>query len=186
MSTPLGEVVLCRFHGGESCECPQSDRERFVREGSLFEVGLQRLHYEGDCFDATITPPPAVVRALYAGLSQVIGDAPNYAETKIQTSDGKAFIVTIQRQSGKTPHELRMAAEDRGAQIVKALREVAEYAGPFYERSEGVLTCILCNVVIEQDGRQPHNTREGEPPCPIEVLDNVVLDDQGVPRRAPA
>lgn len=65
-----------------------------------------------------------------------------------------------------------------------ALREVAEFAGPFYDRDGDALTCILCNVVIDPDGRQPHNTKSGETPCPIEVLDNVVLDHQGVPRRA--
>lgn len=124
--TPLDEIRICKFHGTESCACPESDRERFVREGALMEIGLKSLHYEGDHFEATVTPHPQVVRVLYAGLAQVLGDAPNYAETKIQTHDGKAFIVTIQRQHGKTPHELRKEAEARA----EGFRMLAEHRRP--------------------------------------------------------
>lgn len=108
----LSEVVVCRFHGAESCACPETDRERFVREGALMEVGLRSLSADAAGIDATLIPHPEVVRVLYAGLVKLVGDAPNYVETKVRSQDG-LFVVTARRADGKTPHELRREAEER-------------------------------------------------------------------------
>lgn len=70
---------------------------------------------------------------------------------------------------------------------MKALADVCEFAGPFYEQEGDVLVCIWCKVTIDPDGRQAHvaDDETGDP-CPVGILDRAVLDVQGVPLRAPA
>lgn len=76
----------------------------------------------------------------------------------------------------------RAAASPTKREVVNALRLVAEGHGPFYERHGDTLACVMCGVTIDPDGRQPHEGSE-DGPCPVEILDDAVLDAQGVPRR---
>jgi len=39
-------------------------------------------------------------------------DAPNYLEMEVKASDGKRYIMTLQRQGKITPHAARLAAEE--------------------------------------------------------------------------
>jgi hypothetical protein len=39
-------------------------------------------------------------------------NAPNYVEMELRASDGKQYIMTLQRKGKITPHEARVAAEE--------------------------------------------------------------------------
>lgn len=106
---------LCARHGAAACGCAEEAFETFVREGAMMDAAVQSLHVEGDQVDATLRPHPVVVRVLYASLVHMLGDATNYVETQVRTADGKRAVVTVVRDTGKTPHALRREAEEEAA-----------------------------------------------------------------------
>jgi hypothetical protein len=93
-------------------------------------------------------PPHDVVWAMAAALAESIGNAPNYQETGITFSPKPAgqaraeFALTVQRVDGKTPHQLRQAAEDRAAHFEVALQRILDTTGGQCETSTaGIGSC---------------------------------------------
>ena len=57
-------------------------------------------------------------------------DAPNYVEQTLHDPDtGEVYTVTVGRPGGRTPHQLRTAAEERAAAAEAALAEIAAANG---------------------------------------------------------
>lgn len=53
-------------------------------------------------------------------------DAPNYVEMEVKGTDGKGYILTLQRQGKVTPHKARMAAEESLASAVDLVRALTD------------------------------------------------------------
>ncbi len=86
------------------------------------EATLQSLHYdEGGNFDVSIRHP--VVFAMTQGLVQFFDDhkGENYVETTVTSPGRGQFVMTVQRKRGRTPHEFRMALENRGREVLAHL-----------------------------------------------------------------
>lgn len=75
----------------------------------------------------------------------VVKDAPNYIEAKFTCGDG-AGTVTIQRCDGKTPHELRLAEEQR-ARDAEALHRICVES---YARKVETAWGALCRIAIDE------------------------------------
>ena len=112
-------------------------------EDALAATGFGGLTVEDGGVVVTAHPPHDLTVAMAASLAESIGDAPNYSETAFSIEASPAgefrpeFVLTVQRKSGRTPHELRVDAEDRLSVGVAerdalrgALRSVVNVLGP--------------------------------------------------------
>jgi hypothetical protein len=71
-------------------------------------------------------PIPAIAEYL-ANMLGMQGDAPsNYVSMEVNRADVGAMVLTLQRCSGKTPHQLRKDAEDRAALLKASLSDFME------------------------------------------------------------
>ncbi len=76
------------------------------------ELNLVDLHCQNGQFNATFKTKVAVFLATWA--NEVLGDAPNYVEISlIHSETSERYLVTVQKAYGKTPHELRVEAEQK-------------------------------------------------------------------------
>lgn len=70
--------------------------------------------------------------------AETLGSAPNYMEITVRHKD-KAFVVTLQRKEGKTPHQARMEAEGAALMTRKALQDLYDWQNgpplPSYEQA---------------------------------------------------
>lgn len=53
-------------------------------------------------------------------------DAPNYLEMEVKASDGKNYIMTLQRKGKITPHAARLAAESIVAKASSLIRDLTD------------------------------------------------------------
>lgn len=83
------------------------------------EISLVDLLIKDGKMDATFKTEFAKI--LCAWCVDVMGDAPNYVEISLSSvdSDGEKYTVTVQKNSGKTPHELRQIAEQKVADLIE-------------------------------------------------------------------
>jgi hypothetical protein len=105
-------------------------RFRYVRE--LERVERQHIEYvagETTIEDITIDngaitlyASTRMVHVMAAQMAAVLDghDAENYVEMQMQHEDGRRFAVTVQRCEGKTPHEKRLEAESKLAELLAA------------------------------------------------------------------
>ena len=103
---------------------------------------------EGFGFDLMGGPIPYIAEYLVQFMGLRDGAATNYSEMEVQHNEFGALTLTIQRRSGKTPHQLRKEAEDRltaseaeAADLRRRLEEAREAlrviaTGSGYEWSE--------------------------------------------------
>lgn len=88
------------------------------------ETGAQLLALDGD--GVRISTPQHLAAAALEVMSQAFDDNPDavkYLEQRVWDRDTqKAYVMTFQRAEGKTPHELRRAAEQ---ELEEARRQIA-------------------------------------------------------------
>jgi hypothetical protein len=92
-------------------------------------IGIRRAMIENGSIEAELESAPEIIATLYAALGHALGNAPNYVEASIEVKPSmrmphEAFLVTVQRRSGKSPHELRREAEARVEELEAALLEL--------------------------------------------------------------
>ena len=76
--------------------------------------------------DGYLTLRGGPIPAIIASLAQMLGkggDGPiaNYTETRVHDAELGELVLTLQRSEGKTPHELRRAAEAQRDQLADAI-----------------------------------------------------------------
>ena len=83
------------------------------------EISLVDLLVKDGKIDATFKTEFAKIPCAWC--VDVIGDAPNYVEISLSSvdADGEKYTVTVQKSSGKTPHELRQIAEQKVADLIE-------------------------------------------------------------------
>lgn len=81
---------------------------------------LRRFMYENNKIDADFEVEAEFMATFFAHLALFVGEAPNYVEQQLELEIcpkdkpfREHFIITVQRRSGKSPHELRTEAEIR-------------------------------------------------------------------------
>lgn len=101
---------------------------------------------------------PFAVQAMAASFMDTLGEAPNYAEAHLtDTKTRTPLTVTVQKVSGKTPHQLRIEAEserDKARERVKELEGHLRDAIPLAESGLAYhcscfdRTCPACTLVL--------------------------------------
>lgn len=96
----------------------EADRDKFraIAEDTLADTRLVNAggHGEGFGFDFTGGPIPYITEYLFQFIgAREEGGPSNYAEIEVQHKEFGAMTLTLQRRSGKTPHQLRREAEER-------------------------------------------------------------------------
>ena len=82
-----------------------------------------------DGFQFSIEDPTGAVRLLAQCFSRVLQEqsAPNYVEMLMRSSDDRSgVIVTLQREAGKTPHQIRAAAEASAAALRAEMQRLVQ------------------------------------------------------------
>ena len=102
-------------------------RKRYDPNQSV--VAIKRAMIENGAIDAELDVEPEVIATLYASLGLLLGNAPNYVESSIEVKPAskmphEAFLVTVRRRDGKSPHELRRDAEARVAELEAEVNEL--------------------------------------------------------------
>jgi hypothetical protein len=99
------------------------ERERLAEKVAEFEsIGIRRVMVENGRADI------ALGGEAIAGLAEVMAEwyeqkgGPNYCEMTF-TGNGREYVLTMQRADGKTPHQLRLDAEDRATRAEAVLKE---------------------------------------------------------------
>ncbi len=94
-------------------------------------ASFTKIHAEGDKIDATMAGE--AVRVFSIALAETFRNsgALNYIEMMANSPDGAdRFTVTVQRAGGKTPHELRRAAEARVEELTKVIVGLLSFTDP--------------------------------------------------------
>lgn len=152
-----------RAHGGgsityvERCDSCETFRQRMIAEKARAEkaererdeanaaiMNIRELHFKDGNLDAAVGGEGATAIAMtLVGFYKAQGGA-NYVEMQLADKNtGERYTVTVQRVAGKTPHELRTAAEARAETLAAALREIQEGKGPFDRDNHK----FACNVI---------------------------------------
>lgn len=99
---------------------PEGDLDKFLEGFSLDlmdpEVGESLLTQTG------FSAPGWLANLAAQMMTAAIGDAPNYIEAGF-TLEAQNLVMSVARSEGQTPHELRLKADARVAQLEAALRE---------------------------------------------------------------
>ncbi len=120
-----------------------------------FQAGIRELHVVGGTITADFEPPGWVVPKLAQALADWLGDAPNYAESLMQIKRSGSFeryTLTVQRLSGRTPHELRMTAESERNHLRELLQGMFTYGAGHHH-----FDCALARDERETGGGSPCN-----------------------------
>lgn len=136
----------------EENEALRGDRDKFmaIAEDKLADTRLVNAgaRGEGFGFDFSGGPIPYITEYLFQFIGAREPDGPsNYAEIEVQHNEFGAMTLTLQRRSGKTPHQLRQAAEAR----IKALEEAL---GPFADKPDDwtVDQVNAARLLLKEDG----------------------------------
>lgn len=87
---------------------------------------LKELHATPGKMEAHIEQRPEIAHYVAACLAQMVVKSPNYTEMKFTApswNDGSYLIVHIQKITGKSPHDLRVAAERERDELREKLAE---------------------------------------------------------------
>lgn len=102
---------------GESARVSIDDDARPGHDPDVTAMEVLSLGPEG----LRLAQPQFVMDYLLAMLAAMTAEFPdfeNYLEQRLRDPDtGEDFVLTIRRVTGKTPHELRLAAEEKLAEI---------------------------------------------------------------------
>ena len=107
------------------------------------EPRLSGLRFEDGAAVLDITGARHVVAVMAESLSKCFeaDGGTNYVQYEVQSSEGEAFVLVLQKAGAPTPHQLRTAAEAerdeyRAALLAATERicEIANYIGPFEPR----------------------------------------------------
>lgn len=137
---------------------PEPDAEELVNQTEMLGFGVER-----GVATLSLKPPREIVLAWVAAAREMLGDAPNYSETRIDFPTEKAemevsaageverFVFTVQRAGKLTPHEARRKAEaerdeavalcaNLQSTLLSRLAELTEAAGK-QRSTEWLRTC---------------------------------------------
>jgi hypothetical protein len=89
------------------------------------EVGIRKLLAEDGQVKIDFTAPPFIIQLMAQSLLGMLDGAPNYTEAQIiaGATDGKQYVMRVERFEGKTPHALRKEAEEERDRLRKLLDE---------------------------------------------------------------
>lgn len=136
---------LARIYDGwteSMARAEKAERERDEAKAQLLAV--KEFSFKDGDFDAAFVGEgaAAIAMTLIGFYREQKGE--NYVEMQFgDKKTGERFTVTVQRVAGKTPHELRSAAEARAETLAAALREIQEGKGPFDRDNHK----FACNVI---------------------------------------
>lgn len=92
-------------------------------------ASLVELHATPGAMETRIKTHPALAQYVAQCFANLLADAPNYVEANfdlvVKKDDGAEWItVTVQKGSGKTPHQLRMEAEKQRDEALADYKEL--------------------------------------------------------------
>ena len=107
-------------------------------------LNIKRMLIENGAIEAELNSEPEAIANMYAMLGLLLGNAPNYVEASIEVkpkpkAPHEAFVVTVQRRSGKTPHELRTEAEKEAEKAKHAMKSMMDLADSQNSLNESLL-----------------------------------------------
>ncbi len=127
----VGEAIATIISAAEERERAELDRDKFhaIAEDKLADTRLVGAggRGEGFGFDMTGGPIPYIAEYLFQFIGAREEKGPsNYAEIEVQHNTFGAMTLTLQRRSGQTPHQLKVAAESLAAQALRERDEARE------------------------------------------------------------
>lgn len=109
----------------EKARADAAEKERDEANAAL--VNIREMHFENGALDVAFSGDGATAIAMVLVAFYKEHGGENYVEMQLaDKTTGERYTVTIQRVAGKTPHELRDAAEASRDRLAAALREIAE------------------------------------------------------------
>lgn len=105
----------------------------------LDETGIRAMDFRNG-MQMEMEPARELLAAWVAAARTMLGDAPNYTETKVSmdvkvAESPEMYTLVVQRHApgALTPHEARQKAEARTEQLAATLREVLDEFGPMHD-----------------------------------------------------
>lgn len=94
-------------------------------------VKLKELHIEDGGIELHLEQTPELAHWIGTCLASMVVASPNYTEMQFQMSpkwkgERKWITVTVQKQEGKTPHQLRQEAEKKVLALLKETSELRD------------------------------------------------------------
>ena len=119
-------VSASRTEAADRIEALTKEREELHDRITAMETGdwseVRLVRFENGQFDLTAGPIPAIAEYLAQMMEDGKGEYFNFMEVQINHKSAGPMVLSLQRKHGKTPNELRKAAEAKLAKAVKALR----------------------------------------------------------------
>lgn len=88
-------------------------------------ISLTEMHATPGKLELHLKQNPEVAWMVATSFASILADAPNYTEMQLNHVDThERFTVTIRREKGKTPNELKVEAESRTHLLYKIIKEM--------------------------------------------------------------
>jgi hypothetical protein len=93
--------------------------EQLAIEDSISDLALAGMGPTSDGWEVRTVGAHDVVLSMATSMAEMLDekDATNYVEAEFWPAGGKRYILNVRRGNGKTPHELRQAAEAELAEV---------------------------------------------------------------------
>lgn len=135
--------------------------------GPDVEIDVTRAGAEG----ISMSPPPEVVGLLVESFREILDAhaAPNYVEmTVVDPDSGGTYTVTIGRPGGATPHQLRVAAEERAEAAIELLK--------MWRRGNRIYLRSHPRSWVSVDDAASPDTAEALDPALVALLEEIYPD----------
>ncbi len=118
-----------------------------IVEGGAREVILQEMHFEKGAMDVYIRHPLFALFATSIGKIFIEMGAQNYLEMRLYADPIGFVTVTAQRENGKTPHELRIAVEEKNTRLQTAITQIGHEVTAMDCRNKQKMRIALANII---------------------------------------
>ena len=130
-----GETPMANHYMDEAAdriEALTKERDELHNRITAMETGdwseVRLVRFENGQFDLTAGPIPAIAEYLAQMMEDGKGEYFNFMEVQINHKSAGPMVLSLQRKHGKTPNELRKAAEAKLAKAVRLIDMAVELA----------------------------------------------------------
>lgn len=143
-----------------------------VINGSVGELVIQKMTFEEGALDIWIKHPLFALFVNQMADMWIEQGAKNYLETSMFSPVIGNFTITLQKQSGKTPHQLKVEAE---AKLAEASEKHCVYT---IDTEYGSTSCSACNMeLVFEEGSAEDSDYKFCPGCGYAIVEFKVKQE---------